>query len=311
MSNQLALLFSGQGAQHVGMGKELFADNEPARQVFQKAEEVLGEPLGKICFEGPEATLTETRWAQPAIFVHSLAAHAALKASQPGLLFHASAGLSLGEFTALTAAGWISFEDGLRLVRKRGELMQRSCETTQGGMASVLGMEAGPLEEICRQAGVDLANLNCPGQIVISGEKSAIDRAVALAKEKGAKRAIPLTVAGAYHSRLMQSAADELRLYLEGVAINPTATPVISNVTAQPHSSDPAKVKELLVKQVTSPVRWEDSIRHLVAQGFQDFIELGPGDVLAGLMKRIQREAKMVSISKPADLEKLSAFAAA
>jgi [acyl-carrier-protein] S-malonyltransferase len=300
---KIALLFAGQGAQSVGMGKELFDQVPAARQVFEEADRVLGVKLTEVCFNGPEDRLTDTSWCQPAIFTHSLAALAAVQAARPGFQFQAAAGLSLGELTALTAAGWMNFSDGLRTVRRRGELMQEACRQTQGGMASVMGMDLEKLRAVCDEAGVQVANLNCPGQIVISGEKAGIERAAALAKERGAKRALPLTVAGAYHSRLMQSAADQLQAHLASLAVQSAGIPVISNVTAQPH--DAASLKSQLVKQVTSSVRWEDSMRHLLGQGFRSFIELGPGDVLAGLLKRIDKEARVVSVGKPADLAKL------
>jgi [acyl-carrier-protein] S-malonyltransferase len=302
----IALLFPGQGAQFVGMGKEFYEGSEAARGLFDQADAILGAKLTQVCFQGPETELTQTKWCQPAIFVHSLAAVAALESVYPKLEFQAAAGLSLGEFTALSVAGYMNFENGLKIVRRRGELMQEACERTQGGMASIMGMEVEPLREVCAEAGVDLANLNCPGQLVISGEKGAIDRAIALAKEKGAKRALPLTVAGAYHSRLMKSAADELQKFLEGFSLEPSTVPVVSNVTALPHQPD--QVKSLLVQQVTSSVRWEDSMRYLVKQGYRKFVELGPGEVLAGLMKRIDKEAQVISIGKPADLEKLKVW---
>ncbi len=301
--NSIALLFPGQGAQFVGMGREFFESSDPARSVFEKANEILGVDLARVCFEGPEEKLTQTTWCQPALFTHSLAALAAVRAAFPQLAFQAAAGLSLGEFTALTAADWLSFEEGLKIVRRRGELMQQACEATQGGMASILAIELEPLRTVCAESDVDIANLNCPGQIVISGSKAGIEKAVALAKEKGAKRAMPLTVAGAYHSRLMQSAATQLAAALEPVSFQPSSIPVISNVTAQSH--DHPTLKQRLVEQVTSSVRWEESMRHLILQGFSTFLELGPGEVLAGLMKRIDRSATVLTIGKPADLEKL------
>jgi [acyl-carrier-protein] S-malonyltransferase len=306
--NKVALLFAGQGAQFVGMGKEIYESSNVGRQIFDQADSILGQKLTRVCFEGPEPELTQTSWAQPGIFVHSMAALAILQEAQPNLTFQATAGLSLGEFTALTAAKWISFEDGLKMIRRRGELMQQACEKTQGGMAAVMGIELDPLRAVCNEAGVEIANLNCPGQIVISGEKSGIEKAAALAKEKGAKRAIPLTVAGAYHSKLMKSAADELASFLSSFNFRPSEIPVISNVTAKPHEAISDKVKETLVRQVTSSVLWEESIRHILSQGFRHFIELGPGEVLAGFMKRIDKEAKIVSIGKPADLEKLTSL---
>ncbi len=303
---KIAFLFAGQGAQFVGMGLELFEQSPPARRVFEEADRILGIDLTGVCFRGPETTLTRTAWCQPGIFAHSMAALAAARAARPDLACQAVAGLSLGEFTALTAAGWMSFEDGLKIVRLRGELMQDACDRTHGGMASIMGMDGAALRPICEEAGVDLANLNCPGQVVISGEKTAVERAAARARERGAKRAIPLTVAGAYHSRLMKPAADQFVPALSTLLIQPSAVPVISNVTALPH--EPGQVAQRLVEQVISPVRWEESMRHLLAQGFRTFIEFGPGEVLAGLMKRIDRAARVVSGGKPSDLEKISAL---
>lgn len=306
--NKVALLFAGQGAQVVGMGKEIYDGSEVGRAVFDQADSILGQKLTDVCFNGPEAKLTDTSWAQPAIFVHSMAALAMLKAAHPDLQFQATAGLSLGEFTALTGAGWTNFENGLKMVRRRGELMQQACESTQGGMAAVMGIELDALRAVCNEAGVQVANLNCPGQIVISGEKTKIDKACALAKEKGAKRAIPLTVAGAYHSELMKSAATELQTFLKPFEFTPSNVQVVSNVTAKPHESSSDKVKEILVRQVTSSVLWEESIKYLISQGIRHFIELGPGEVLAGFMKRIDKDARVISIGKPADLEKLNGF---
>jgi [acyl-carrier-protein] S-malonyltransferase len=291
-----ALLFAGQGSQTVGMGRDLCERFEPCRQLFARANEVLGRDLAQICFAGPEDVLTKTDNAQPAIFLASLACLEALKAQAPGLSFDATAGLSLGEFTALTAAEAVSFDDGLRMVQARGRFMQEACDATNGGMASVMGIEDAALAEVCRDADVDIANLNCPGQTVISGEKDKIAKAVELAKARGAKRAIPLVVAGAYHSRLMETGRVKVARELEHLPMREPRVPVVSNVTARP-AGTVAEIKDLLVRQVTSSVRWSESMQWLVAQGFTRFIELGPGGVLAGLMKRINKDVEMLSVS--------------
>jgi [acyl-carrier-protein] S-malonyltransferase len=225
-----------------------------------------------------------------------------LKERLPTLQFEATAGLSLGEFTALTAAGAMSFEDGLRVVRQRGKFMQEACDVTKGGMAAIIGLEESPTREVCAVAGVVLANLNCPGQLVISGEADKITQACELAKAKGAKRAIPLVVAGAYHSPLMASAQPKLRTELVNVKLSAPRVPVISNVTAQPHAGL-GEMSTRLVEQVTSSVRWEESMRYLLAQGFTRFIELGPGAALSGFMKRIDKTAQMLNVADVASLE--------
>jgi [acyl-carrier-protein] S-malonyltransferase len=299
-----ALLFSGQGAQTVGMGRDLCERFEVCRQLYARANEALGRDLQKICFDGPEELLTKTDNAQPALFVHSLACLAALG----DVKFEATAGLSLGEFTALAAAGAVSFDDGLRMVQARGRFMQEACDATNGGMASVIGMDEAALADICREADVDIANLNCPGQTVISGDKVKIAKAIELAKAKGAKRAIPLVVAGAYHSRLMESAKVKVADALSKFPMQLPRVPVVSNVTARPGGSE-AEIKDLLVRQVTSSVRWAESMQWLEAQGFTRFIELGPGGVLAGLMKRINKDVEMISIGDVTSLEKYAAIA--
>ena len=233
--SKTALLFAGQGAQAVGMGKD-FAEKFPsAKGWFDRASDALGYDLASICFNGPEPELTKTENAQPGIFLVSWVAFQLLKEQAPALQFDATAGLSLGEFTALAAAGAMSFEDGLRVVRERGKFMQEACDITRGGMAAVIGLDEAPTREVCAEAGVVLANLNCPGQLVISGETDKIAKAVELAKAKGAKRAIPLPVAGAYHSPLMASAQSKLQAELSKITISSPAVPVISNVTALPH----------------------------------------------------------------------------
>lgn len=326
--SKTALLFAGQGAQVVGMGKDLAEKFPSARAWFDRANAALGYDLAAICFNGPEADLTKTENAQPGIFLVSWVCFQLLKEQvgvgvqaspcpgvgvqasacpPPGTLkrelqlkFDATAGLSLGEFTALTAAGAMSFEDGLRVVRQRGRFMQEACDVTRGGMAAVIGLDEAPTREVCAQAGVVLANLNCPGQLVISGEAEKIAKACELAKAKGAKRAIPLTVAGAYHSPLMASAQPKLRDELAKIKISAPAVPVISNVTAQAHDSD---ISARLVEQVCASVRWEEAMRALLAQGFTRFIELGPGTALSGFMKRIDKTAQMLNVADVASLE--------
>jgi [acyl-carrier-protein] S-malonyltransferase len=297
-----ALLFAGQGAQVVGMGKDLAERFPIAATLFQQANEILGYDLAQICFNGPEAELTRTENAQPAIFLHSWVAFQLLKEQLPAFRFDATAGLSLGEFTALAAAGVMSFEDGLKTVRLRGRYMQEACEVTRGGMAAIIGLDEQPTREVCAEAGVELANLNCPGQLVISGEADAITKACELAKGRGAKRALPLAVAGAYHSRLMASAQPKLKAALGEIPLHLPSVPVISNVTARPHATA-GEIHARLVEQVTSSVLWEASIRHLLADGFTRFIELGPGTALSGFMKRIDKTAQVLNIADVPSLE--------
>jgi [acyl-carrier-protein] S-malonyltransferase len=300
--SKTALLFAGQGAQVVGMGRDLAEKFPPAKTWFDRANAALGYDLASICFNGPEPDLTKTGNAQPGIFLVSWVCFELLKEHAPLLKFDATAGLSLGEFTALAAAGAMSFDDGLRAVRQRGRFMQEACDATHGGMAAVIGLEEAPAREVCAEAGVVMANLNCPGQLVISGETGKISKAIELAKATGAKRAIPLPVAGAYHSPLMAGAQPKLQAELAKVKLSPPAVPVISNVTAQPHGA-PDEIRARLVEQVTSSVLWEKSMRHLLAQGFTRFIELGPGTALSGFMKRIDKNAQMLNVADVTSLE--------
>ena len=300
--NKTALLFAGQGAQVVGMGKDLAAAFSSARGWFDRANDALGYDVAAICFNGPETELTKTENTQPGIFLVSWVAFQLLKERVPVLNFEAAAGLSLGEFTALTAAGAMSFEDGLRIVRHRGRFMQEACEATRGSMMAIIGLDEALAREVCAEAGVELANLNCPGQIVISGELEKIGHARELAGAKGAKKALPLPVAGAYHSRLMAGAQTKLQAALAGVPFQPPSVTVISNVTARPHGSV-TETQAMLVRQVTASVRWEESMGYLLAQGFTRFIELGPGKALSGFMKRIDKNARMFSVADVPNLE--------
>lgn len=287
------------------MGRAFLDQSATAKELFARANALLGYDLASLCFQGPEADLTKTENAQPGIFLVSWIAFELLKERVGQLSFDAAAGLSLGEFTALAAAGAMSFEDGLRLVRQRGRFMQEACEATKGGMAAIIGLDEAATQQVCGETGVELANLNCPGQIVISGAADKLPGACDLAKARGAKKAIPLPVAGAYHSQLMAGAAPKLSAALNSITIISPRAPVISNVTALPHGA--ADIRDTLVRQLTSPVRWETSIRYLLAQGFTRFIELGPGTALSGFMKRIDKNAQILNVADTASLEKAAA----
>ncbi len=300
--SKMALLFAGQGAQIVGMGQDLAAQFPIAQAWFDRANSRLGYDLAKICFQGPETELTNTANAQPGIFLVGWVAFQLLQQQVPSLKFEATAGLSLGEFTALAAAGALSFEDAIQIVRQRGRFMQEACDQTHGAMAAIIGLDEAKTREVCAQAGVELANLNCPGQIVITGASDKITAACELAKSNGARKAMPLPVAGAYHSSLMASAQPKLEAALAAIRIERPKVSVIANVTARPHEG-PVDISRRLVEQVTSPVRWEASMRYLLAQGFSRFIELGPGKALSGFMKRIDANAQLLNVADTASLE--------
>lgn len=304
--SKTALLFAGQGAQVVGMGKDLAEQFPAAKSWFDRANQVLGFDLMRICFDGPDPELTKTENAQPGIFLVGWVAYQLLKERLPSLQFQATAGLSLGEFTALAAAGAVSFEDGLKLVQQRGRFMQEACEGTRGTMAAIIGLDVKATEAVCAETGVELANLNCPGQLVISGEVEKVQAACELAKTRGARRALPLPVAGAYHSRLMAGARAKFTQVLEGVPLRAPTVRVISNVTAHPHGTE-AEMRNRLAEQVTSPVHWEESMRYLLANGFERFIELGPGKALSGFMKRINGLAQVMVVGDVPSLEAASA----
>lgn len=299
--SQTAFLFPGQGAQHVGMGKLLVEKSAAAKALFERANDILGLDLAKLCFEGPQSELDKTDISQPALFVASLAALEVLKAESPDVVAGCThtAGLSLGEYTALVFAGAMSFEDGLRVVRARGVAMQAAAEATPSGMVSILMLDRDKVAELCQAASVagqiQPANYLCPGNIVVSGVKPACAKIIELAEAAGAK-VVPLSVAGAFHTNIMKPADDRLAEALANVKMVSPRIPVVSNVDAQPHS-DPEEIRGLLVRQVLNPVRWEDSVRYLLDSGCESFYEVGPGKVLKGLMKRIDRKKEVISVN--------------
>lgn len=301
--SQIVLLFSGQGAQKVGMGKDFAEHSEVVRRMVAEADEALGFSISEIMFGGPDEELTKTSRCQPALYLHGMMALALLRERVPGLEPVAAAGLSLGEFTAHAAAGTFSFIDGLKIVGKRGSFMEEACLATEGAMAALIGGEDEQVAALAAATDVDVANFNAPGQIVLSGTVEGIDAAVARAKEFGIRRAIKLNVAGAYHSRLMQSAQEKLASELSGVPMVEPGIPVVCNYAATA-VSQPQEIRAMLEKQVTGSVRWTASIQALVGMGHRKFIELGPGKVIAGLVGKIDKEAVVHSVE---DMESLEA----
>jgi [acyl-carrier-protein] S-malonyltransferase len=302
---KIAFIFPGQGSQTVGMGKELAERYEQARNIFQQADEKLGFSLSSIIFEGPQDTLTLTVNAQPALLTTSIAILEIFK--EGNITPHYTAGHSLGEYTALVAAGALSFEDAVFAVRKRGEFMEQAVPAGKGTMAAVLGMEASQLKSIVEQVSsegtpVQLANLNCPGQIVISGTKEGVERASEQAKTAGAKRVIPLEVSGPFHSSLMKPAAEQLAEVLNRIEIKDANVPVIANVTARPMINRD-EIKQKLIEQLYSPVLWQDSVEYMIEQGVDTFVEIGPGKVLSGLVKKVNRNVQTIAINDQSSLE--------
>jgi [acyl-carrier-protein] S-malonyltransferase len=296
----LALLFPGQGSQFVGMGRALVESSPAARAVFDEADAALGFPLSRLCFEGPEEDLKRTANTQPAILTHSVAALAELSASFPGRLEGTAfaAGHSLGEYSACVAAGVITFSDAVRLVRRRGELMQEAVPSGMGAMAAIVGLPAEDVEAACRDAAkgevVSAANYNSPEQTVIAGHAGAVERASAACIGKGAKRAIPLPVSAPFHSPLMRPARERMEELLAATTFSDAGIPVVTNVDALP-VRDGAKLRDSLVRQIDSPVRWVESVRRLAAEGVDHALEIGPGNVLAGLLRRIDRSIRVES----------------
>ena len=297
-----AFLFAGQGSQYVGMGKDIYSQTSEAREVYNRANEILDFDLSDICFNGKQEELNKTSICQPAILVTSIAILRAFKARSNGdISCHAAAGLSLGEYTALVFTNSISFEDALQLVYKRGQFMQEACDKEKGTMASIIGLEESRVEEICKEAKqygeICAANYNSPGQIVISGKEEAVKKAMAIAKEKGARAVIQLKVSGAFHSALMSPASSKLAKEIEKTNVSKAEIPVMTNTNAK-YISEPDDIKSSLIKQLDNPVRWSHSIRNLIDDGIEEFYEIGPGKVLSNLLRKIDKTKKIKNIDK-------------
>lgn len=302
---KIAFVFPGQGSQTVGMGQEMARQNKLAKQIFEMADETLDFSLSQVIFEGPQETLTLTTNAQPALLTTSIALLQGLE--EAGIRPDFTAGHSLGEYSALVASGALDFKDAVYAVRKRGEYMEEAVPSGEGTMAAVLGMERNVLDDVCKnvtEAGdsVQLANMNCPGQIVISGTVPGVQKAGELAKESGAKRVLPLQVSGPFHSVLMKPAAEKFKTVLDGIHVKDAEIPVVVNVTASP-VADSATIREKLIEQLFSPVLWEDTVENLIKLGVGTFVEIGPGKVLSGLIRKVDRNVKTLSVQDPDSLQ--------
>ena len=299
----VAYLFAGQGSQYVGMGRDFYDSFPESKAVFDRADKVLGFSVSRLCFEGPKEELTRTDNSQPAIFAVTMAAFEAFKARMGGKPEPPkyAAGLSLGEYTALVASGSMVFEDALLLVKKRGDLMEEASRKNPGKMACVIGMDIKAIEDLCRGFGCEVANLNCPGQVVVSGKTNNIELFASFAKEKGAKRVIMLDVSGPFHSSLMTYARDRLKDYIDKARISPPKISFVSNVDAK-IQTDPAKIKENLINQVNTKTLWEESVRLVAGNNIKTFLEIGPGQVLKGLLKKIDPKLEVKNIGTAEDM---------